>query len=52
MKRMYEWLRRRAVDSRGQAEPLERHIRLYARRLAQSLRAGTDYQGFVEAWRP
>jgi CRISPR-associated protein Cas1 len=45
-------LSRRAVDSQGRAEALERHIMLYARRLAQSLRSRTPYNGFVEVMVP
>jgi CRISPR-associated protein Cas1 len=46
------WMSRRARDAKGQVEPLKRHIQLYARRLAQALRGGSSYEGFVEVFRP
>ena len=47
-----KWMRRRTIDYRGQPEPLSRHISLYARRLAQSIRSNSPYNGFVEDYRP
>jgi len=44
-----KWMRRRTRDGSGQAESLEKHLMLYARRLARAVRSQQPYQGFVEA---
>jgi len=52
VKLFHENLERRVYDSSGVPDTLERHMSLYARRLARSLRSKTPYHGFVEAMKP
>jgi CRISPR-associated protein Cas1 len=48
----HENLERRVYDGSGTPDTLERHMSIYARRLARSLRSKTPYHGFVEAVKP